>query len=197
MVHGDHAAQRRETLREIAARHGRSYDTVRNKWSRHPDFPAPVGKRGRSLEYDTQAVDRWVQAEKGRPAPDLEPARLYTAQDLEVAGVGITAGTIRADLARGRWPKPDHTTGGNRWRGATVIKHLAGRRAKTTPTKPQRKDTPVPPASPRSPFADRIGALMETLPDSVQLQAAKDLLLCPEAELEQRVVRWEQWTPGA
>lgn len=115
-----------ETLAEAAARHGRSLDTARNHWSRHPDWPAPLGKRGRAHVYDPAAVDAFV----ARQLPDLEAARLYTARDLEAAGLGIKAATIRADQSKGRWPEPDDTTGGaNRWYGSTVKAALAGRRS--------------------------------------------------------------------
>ncbi|MEE1761188.1 hypothetical protein [Streptomyces sp. SP18BB07] len=45
------------------------------------------------------------------------------------AGIGIKAGTIRADLTRNRWPEPNDTDHGvNRWRGTTATKALEGRR---------------------------------------------------------------------
>lgn len=118
-----------ETLREIAARHGRAYNTLRNQWSRHPAWPDPVDKRGQAYVYDPSAVDEVIAEHFARADAGLQPRRLYTARDLEAAGVGVTAGTIRADLARGRWPAPDDTEGGtNRWTGATATKALEGRR---------------------------------------------------------------------
>lgn len=118
-----------ETLREIAARHRRAYNTVRNQWAAHPDWPDPVGKDGRSKLYDTAAVDVVITRHFARPAAALEPRRLYTATELEDAGAGVTAGTIRADVSRGRWPVPDDTTDGvNRWRGSTATRALAARR---------------------------------------------------------------------
>lgn len=117
-----------ETYAEIAARHGRSEARVRNVWARHPDWPDPVGKRGRRLLFDPAAVDRVIAEHIERPAPDLEPRRLYTAKDIE-ALTGLTAGTIRADRAKGRWPEPDDTEGrAHRWYGATVARALEGRR---------------------------------------------------------------------
>lgn len=65
-----------------------------------------------------------------RAAVELEPERLYTAQQLEEAGIGITSSTIRADLTRRRWPQPDSTEGGvNRWHGRTVTDTMAKRRS--------------------------------------------------------------------
>ncbi|MEV5368990.1 hypothetical protein [Streptomyces albogriseolus] len=120
---------RRLITPEIAAEYDVSPHTVTKSWSQHTAWPAPVGKRGRYKEYDAQDVAAFVRDHVHRQAPALEPRRLYTAQDLEAAGIGITAGTIRADLSRGRWPEPDDTTGGvNRWTGTTVTATLANRR---------------------------------------------------------------------
>lgn len=117
-----------ETLREIAARHGRAYNTLRNQWSRHPDWPDPVGKRGRSYVYDPAAVDRVIAEHFERPAAELEPRRLYTAREIE-ALTGVTAATIRADVTRGRWPAPDDTSQrANRWYGETITTALTARR---------------------------------------------------------------------
>ncbi|WP_328439357.1 hypothetical protein OHA71_23755 [Streptomyces sp. NBC_00444] len=114
---------------EIAATYGVSIHTVTKTWAQHPAWPHSVGKRGRYKEYTAQAVADFVRDHVERQAVDLEPRRLYTAQDLEAAGIGITAGTIRADLTRGRWPEPDDTEGGvNRWAGITVTRALDGRR---------------------------------------------------------------------
>jgi hypothetical protein len=118
-----------ETLAEIADRLGRPLTTVRNTWTRDPDWPEATGKRGRWNVYDPAQVDAWVSEHVTRPLVDLEPNRLYTAQQLEATGIGITAGTIRADRTRGRWPEPDDTTGGvNRWYGRTAAKALEKRR---------------------------------------------------------------------
>lgn len=117
-----------ETLREIAARLGRAYDTLRTQWSRHPAWPAPLGKRGRSYVYDPAAVDAVIAEHFAREATTFEPGRLYTAREIaDLAGLSPT--TIRVDLAKGRWPAPDDTTQmANRWTGATVTTALAGRR---------------------------------------------------------------------
>jgi hypothetical protein len=127
---------RPETVEEIAARTGRPLSTVKNTWRRHPAWPAPLPeKRGRWVQYDPAAVDAFIRAHIDRDTTTLDPNRLYTARDLEAAGIGITAGTIRADLTRGRWPAPDDTHDGiNRWTGATATAALAGRRGyrKTT-----------------------------------------------------------------
>jgi hypothetical protein len=120
-----------ETVAEIAARTGRPLTTVKNTWRRHPAWPEPLPeKRGRWVQYAPEAVDRFIRDHIDRQETSaLEPTRLYTAQELEAAGIGIKAGTIRADLTRGRWPEPDDTdSGANRWRGATATKALEGRR---------------------------------------------------------------------
>ncbi|XUL91015.1 hypothetical protein ACQ86D_33940 [Streptomyces galilaeus] len=114
---------------EIADTYGVSLHTVTKTWAQHPDWPDPVGKRGRYKAYDRQAIADFVRDHIERQAVTLEPRRLYTAQDLEAANIGIKAGTIRADLTRDRWPEPDDTDNGvNRWYGATVTRALDGRR---------------------------------------------------------------------
>ncbi|REE62143.1 hypothetical protein BX257_4756 [Streptomyces sp. 3212.3] len=120
-----------ETFEEIAERLGRPVSTVRNTWSRHPAWPQPLEeRRGRWKLFDPEAVDAFIRDHLERDTPALEPRRLYTARELEDAGLGITAGTIRAYLTRGRWPAPDDTQGGvNRWYGATVTQALEHRRA--------------------------------------------------------------------
>ncbi|MFJ2303779.1 MULTISPECIES: hypothetical protein [unclassified Streptomyces] len=119
-----------ETLDEAAARTGRPVTTLRHTYSRHPAWPAPLPeRRGRHTLYDPAAIDAFLRDHVDRAVPQLEPTRLYTARQLEAAGVGITAGTIRADRTRGRWPAPDSADGGtNRWTGATATKALANRR---------------------------------------------------------------------
>ncbi|MET7475084.1 hypothetical protein ABZT17_12085 [Streptomyces sp. NPDC005648] len=130
--HAKPTAPRRppETVEEIASRTGRPLTTVKNTWRRHPAWPKPLPeKRGRWVQYDPNAIDTFIREHVERQAVELEPRRLYTAPELEAAGIGITAGTIRADLTRNRWPEPDATDGGtNRWYGATATQALAARR---------------------------------------------------------------------
>ncbi|CAL9302867.1 hypothetical protein [Streptomyces sp. SudanB91_2054] len=121
---------------EIADQYGVSKHTVTKTWSAHPEWPAPVDRRGRYKEYDARAVADFVRQHVDRQAVALEPRRLYTAQQLEDAGIGIKAATIRADLSRSRkpdqprrWPEPDDTSDGvNRWYGETVTTALTTRR---------------------------------------------------------------------
>ncbi|MGI5196562.1 hypothetical protein ACQEVY_23420 [Streptomyces sp. CA-288835] len=114
---------------EIADKYGVSIHTVTKSWAQHPEWPISVGKRGRYKEYAASNIADFVRDHIERQAVELEPRRLYTAQQLEDAGIGIKAGTIRADLTRGRWPEPDDDEGGvNRWYGATAAQALDGRR---------------------------------------------------------------------
>ena len=119
-----------ETYAEIAARHGRAEPTIRNQWARHPEWPAPLpDKRGRFLVFDPADVDRFVAAHVDRQAAELDPRKLYTAREIEDL-TGITAATIRADRTKGRWPAPDDPSGrAHRWKGTTITKALADRRA--------------------------------------------------------------------
>ncbi|WP_234329566.1 MULTISPECIES: hypothetical protein [Streptomycetaceae] len=115
---------------EIAERYGVSEHTVRKSWTQHPEWPTPKGKRGRFKEYGADDVAAWVREHVQRAAVELEPNRLYTAQQLDEAGIGVKAGTIRADVSRGRWPAPDDEEHGvKRWRGATAMAAVASRRA--------------------------------------------------------------------
>ncbi|MBP2583383.1 hypothetical protein J3A78_003861 [Streptomyces sp. PvR006] len=117
-----------ETLRQIAARHGRAEKTIRNVWARHPDWPAPTGKKGQAYLYDPAAADQVIAEHFARATTPLEPRRLYTAAEI-AAAAGISAGTIRADRSKGRWPAPDNTEGrAHRWYGATALQALADRR---------------------------------------------------------------------
>ncbi|AEW94617.1 MULTISPECIES: hypothetical protein [Streptomycetaceae] len=113
---------------EIAERYGRSADTVSKQWSTREEWPRPVGKRGRWLEYDALEVAAFVRDHVERELVSLDPQRLYTAQEIEAA-TGIKAATIRADRSRGRWPDPDDTEhGAQRWSGRAVSAVLATRR---------------------------------------------------------------------
>ncbi|MEU6497208.1 hypothetical protein ABZ890_43790 [Streptomyces sp. NPDC046984] len=117
-----------ETLKEIAARHGRAYNTVRAHWARHTAWPAPIGKRGRGKLYESSVVDAVIARHFARIANALEARRLYTAREIEDL-TGVTAATIRADRSRGRWPAPDDVQGrAHVWYGATVTRALEGRR---------------------------------------------------------------------
>ncbi|MFJ1581572.1 hypothetical protein [Streptomyces sp. NPDC088182] len=130
-----------ETLREIAARYGRDYETVR-ALAKQPGWPKHIGKRGRAYVYDPAEVDPIASAAYERPAVGLSPNRLYTAREIEAA-TGITAATIRADQTKvradgtPRWPAPDDTTlPAHRWYGRTVLAELKNRRAYRRTDKP-------------------------------------------------------------
>ncbi|MEV7871490.1 hypothetical protein AB0P17_36570 [Streptomyces sp. NPDC088124] len=122
-----------ETLREIAARYGRSYETLRTL-AKRPGWPTPNGRKGGAYTYDPADVDPIATAAYRRPAA-LAPRRLYTAREIATA-TGISAGTIRADRTKTRadgtprWPAPDDTTGpAHRWYGRTVTAELERRHA--------------------------------------------------------------------
>ncbi|MEV4974433.1 hypothetical protein [Streptomyces scopuliridis] len=123
-----------ETLREIAARYDRDYETVR-ALAKRPGWPKPIGKQGRAYTYDPAEVDPIASAAYERPAVNLKPTRLYTAREIEAA-TGITTATIRADQTKvradgtPRWPAADDTTQpAHRWYGRTVLSELRNRRA--------------------------------------------------------------------
>lgn len=117
------------TVPEIAAAYDRSPHTITKLWARHPEWPASTGRRGQHKTYDADAVAAFVREHIERPPVALEPARLYTAKEIEQL-TGITAATIRADRSKGRWPAPDDTQGrAHAWKGSTVTQALAGRRS--------------------------------------------------------------------
>ncbi|NJP93926.1 hypothetical protein HCN51_31580 [Nonomuraea sp. FMUSA5-5] len=122
--------QRRIIAPEIAERYGRALTTVTGTWRNHPEWPKPVGRRGRWAEYDADQVDAVVRGHLLRtpPAPAANPDELLTiAQIVEVTG--LKRGTIDGDISRGRWPEPDDQEYGvKRWKRGTVDQVMAGRR---------------------------------------------------------------------
>lgn len=115
---------------EIAELYGRALTTVTGTWRNHPDWPAPVGRRGRYVEYDRAAVDAVVRAHFLRETPEStgDPDDLLTIADI-VEHTGLKRGTVDADISRGRMPPPDDTKDGvKRWRRATIDTAMQGRR---------------------------------------------------------------------
>ncbi len=114
-------------LPEIAERHQRPESVIR-WWRWRYDWPQPAGKRGRWDDYDPAEVDRAVTVILALAGSDGDPAELL---DITAAAreAGITAGTIRADISRGRWPQPDdYRHGSRRWKRSTVREEMASRR---------------------------------------------------------------------
>ncbi|MFJ6215077.1 hypothetical protein ACIQGZ_17335 [Streptomyces sp. NPDC092296] len=119
------------TFAEIAAHYGKSsrYVAENARWGRHPDWPAPAAKRGRSQEFDPRLVAEFVGAHHARAAVPLDPDRLYSVPEI-AAAAGVAADTVHADISRGRWPDPDGARDGVKlWLGGTVARHLASRRS--------------------------------------------------------------------
>lgn len=138
--HRDGSEQPAHTARRATGRHLRGdrrplrprpprYVAENTRWGRHPDWPAPVAKRGRSAEFDPQAVHAFVQQHHTRQAPALDPNRAYTVTEAAKL-IGLTADTIYSDISRGRWPDPDTTTpdGIRLWHGSTLTRALQQRR---------------------------------------------------------------------
>ncbi|MFJ7590662.1 hypothetical protein ACIQZO_25415 [Streptomyces sp. NPDC097617] len=118
------------TYTEIAEHYGMSarYLSENPRWGRHPGWPPPIGKRGRTMEFDAQAIARFFGEHHTREATPLDPSRRYTVVEIAEAS-GLQPDSIRSDISRGRWPAPDERDGDRKlWRGDTVTAHLAGRR---------------------------------------------------------------------
>ncbi|SUA72611.1 Uncharacterised protein [Nocardia otitidiscaviarum] len=113
---------------EIAEKYGRSLVTVR-RWMATDEWPAATGKRGRWLEFDSDAVDSAYREHFGRDtATHGDPNEL-----LDPAGIaehtGLAAGTVRADISRGRFGEPDDDSNGvKRWKRSTIDARMASRR---------------------------------------------------------------------
>ncbi|WP_324603921.1 hypothetical protein [Streptomyces sp. NRRL S-241] len=118
------------TYTEIAGHYGMSarYLSENPRWGRHPGWPPAIGRRGRTIEFDAEAVARFFGEHHTREATALDPSRRYTVVEIAEAS-GLQPDSIRSDISRGRWPAPDETDGDRKlWRGETVTAHLAGRR---------------------------------------------------------------------
>lgn len=115
---------------EIAARYGRELSTVQRQWMVRPDWPTPIGKRGRWNLYDAAAVDAVVRANFVRTVERRgDPDDLLTVAEI-AEYTGLSPATIRADISRGRIKREpdDNEHGVKRWRRATVDAAMAGRR---------------------------------------------------------------------
>ncbi|WP_371793053.1 hypothetical protein OG285_32505 [Streptomyces sp. NBC_01471] len=120
------------TFPEIAAHYGLTarYVAENARWGRHPEWPARVGKRGKSGEYDPSAVEAFVAAHHTRVLFGIESKRSYTVKEI-AAVTGLAADTIYADISRERWPAPDQTTedGTRLWFGQTISRTMTARRS--------------------------------------------------------------------
>lgn len=119
------------TYAEIADHYGLAprYVAENTRWGRHPEWPAPVAKRGRSAEFDPASVHTFAQQHHARQVPTLDPDHAYTVTEAATA-TGLTTDTIYSDISRGRWPAPDTTTadGVRLWHGSTLTHVLQQRR---------------------------------------------------------------------
>ncbi|GLY81812.1 sigma factor-like helix-turn-helix DNA-binding protein [Actinoallomurus iriomotensis] len=115
---------------EIAERFGAPLSTVQRQWKVHPQWPAPIGKRGRWAEYDAAAVEEAVRrlfrraplAEQGDPEDEL------TVADI-AAYTGLSESTVRSDISRGRLPRHDDERDGVKlWKRKTIDAAMTGRR---------------------------------------------------------------------
>ncbi|QLY31255.1 hypothetical protein H0264_02460 [Nocardia huaxiensis] len=123
---------------EIAASYGRAVSTVQQQWMTNEHWPPVVGKRGRWNEYDAAEVaavvsEHFVREYQGAGHPD----DLLTVAEI-AEYTGLSGGTIRADISRGRIRRDpdDHTDGVKRWKRSTIDAAMEGRRRYTRPSEP-------------------------------------------------------------
>lgn len=126
------------TYNEIAKKYGRSTSTIKQTWTKHPDWPKPAGKRGRSLEFDASQVHALATRVFLPPPPPNggDPDELLTLAEI-ADRTGQSLSTLegyahrRTDTEHKHWPpRAGHRNGANLWRWETVAAHLAGRRRK-------------------------------------------------------------------
>ncbi|WP_433592304.1 helix-turn-helix transcriptional regulator [Nocardia sp. CA-145437] len=129
LSNGGPSMVQRLIAQEIADKYGRSLVTVR-RWMASDAWPAPLPeKRGRWLEFDADAVDEAYRKHFGRDTADAgDPDELLTPAQI-VEHTGLAAGTVRADISRGRFGEPDEDKNGvRRWKRSTVDAKMAERR---------------------------------------------------------------------
>jgi hypothetical protein len=115
------------TVPEIARKYGRPEKTVR-WWMFRYEWPAPVRKLGGRDLYDEADVDRAVREILRLGDVDADMGELLDAKGA-AAEAGISWGTVRADVSRGRWPEPDDVRDGVKlWKRSTVRAEVASRR---------------------------------------------------------------------
>lgn len=97
------------TFDEIAERYGRTHATIVKTWRKNPLWPKrPVGKRGKYLEWDPEAIARVAEYEmppKVKPGDD--DAYVTDREVCEMFDPPIRPGTLRSYKSRGQWIKPD------------------------------------------------------------------------------------------
>jgi transposase len=124
------------TYDEIAQRYGRSLSTIKQTWAKHPNWPAPIGKRGRALEFDADQVHALAVAEfLPPPPPEGDPDELLTLAEI-ADRIGQPLATLegyahrRSDAEHKHWPRSVHRHGVRYWIWGDVADHLAARRRK-------------------------------------------------------------------
>lgn len=126
------------TYDEIAAKYERSVSTIRQQWATHPDWPKPIGKRGRLLEFSVDQVHALAVAHFLPPLPpEGDPDELLTLAEI-AERTGKPLSTLesyahrKGDTEHKHWPRSVHRRGVRYWIWGDVAAHLAGRRRKPT-----------------------------------------------------------------
>lgn len=124
------------TYSEIAEKYQRSVSTIKQTWAKHPDWPIPTGKHGRSLTFDSDQVHAIAVAVfLPPPPPDGDPDELLTLSEI-ADRTGQSLSTLegyahrQSDNEHKHWPRSVHRDGVRYWIWGDVAAHLAGRRRK-------------------------------------------------------------------
>ncbi|GAA2041440.1 hypothetical protein GCM10009839_49870 [Catenulispora yoronensis] len=115
---------------EIAELYGVPPGTV-NDWVRAADWPEPIGKRGRFVEYDRADVVAAVVGRRFHKVPDTVKAlgsQPLTQQEIAEL-FGLDYGTVRVDASRGRLGEPVVKNGVRMFPADQVAAIIAKRRA--------------------------------------------------------------------
>ncbi|MGH8792631.1 MAG: helix-turn-helix transcriptional regulator [Stackebrandtia sp.] len=118
------------TYREIADTYGRSVKTIYERWTKNPLWPEPIGKRGRFLEFDADAVAAVAEVETPQPQQmDGDPDDLLTVREIaEISDPPVTEATLRSYISKGLWPDPDKVLDGVKlWHRSTAVARLSQR----------------------------------------------------------------------
>lgn len=124
------------TRPELAERYGVT-ERVVGHWTHEEGWPAPIGKRGRWQEYDSEQTDAAVAARAGREQPEEVAElgdRLLTMPEIAEL-YSVAASTIRDYASKGQFGEPDDVSGDvKQFRADRVAEAMSKKRKYTKKT---------------------------------------------------------------